>query len=316
MATLLDSALLAEDAYSPTGAGSVSCRPWIRRDAVAWGAGFAASTYTRGNETVVAFRGTDSATDWLSNALMIPLAAPGAARDTMVRVLRDVGIREPSVLSIGAPMVLHRLFSHPIVRTTITTTANQVPGEQMYRALEYFRSRAPRPTLVTGHSLGGALAQLVSLQHSVPCVAFNSPHLGNLRASTSRAGITVPGAVPMTSGIMTLVNADRDPLSALTRGVSLSHGREMLVRLPPFHRQPPSRVSPFRDGLPFIVPPIVTAARALADEAAYTAETLSYLMDVLLDGHDMQTLRVAMQGDPRFHAPVRLTVTPYQRCER
>lgn len=50
--------------------------------------------------------------------------------------------------------------------------ANGTPRDQSSRAAGYAQQH--NPAMVTRHSLGGALAKIVELDQSLPCVAFNS----------------------------------------------------------------------------------------------------------------------------------------------
>lgn len=78
--------------------------------------------------------------------------------------------------------------------------------------------------VVTGHSLGGALAKVVSQRKNVTAIAFNAPFVGDLG-----------GTVPMTSSLISNINAVKDPVSSVTRALgSLPEGSvdQVMVRPP------------------------------------------------------------------------------------
>ena len=303
MPSIGDCALLAQDIYDRTGGSSAADAGWSRRDPMNWGNGFAAGTYVKGTEVVVAFRGTetDDAEDLISDAMMVPLTQRGQAQSTLRSLLREYNVTSLNLITAYAPSILEGLMQQPVMRAVIRSRANQVPGEQLHAALQYFGRSSPAPTMVTGHSLGGALAQLVSLQRGVRCVAFNSPHMGDLGASSTARGATVAGAVPMSSQLLVQVNADRDPLSMATRGINTTHGREIIVPLPTYHA-PPSRRSA---EAPWLVQLIAPIPSFFYRELNYNRELLAYMGDIMLDGHSMANLCTAVRALGRFSNPLR-----------
>lgn len=303
MPSVSDCAILAQDIYDRTGTAQASHGGWSRRDPMNWGNGFAAGTYVRGSEVVIAFRGTetDDAEDLIADAMMVPLTEPGQAQSTLSSLLRQYNVTTLNLITAYVPSILEGLMQQPVMRGVIRQRANQVPGEQLNAALQYFGRSTTPPTMVTGHSLGGGLAQLVSLQRGVRCVAFNSPHMGDLGVSVTSRGTAVAGVVPMSSQILVQVNADRDPLSMATRGINLTHGAEIIVPLPVF-RNPPTRESAEAPLLARIFAPATSLAYR---ELTYNRELLSYLGEIMLDGHSMANLCRAVSQNGRFSPQLR-----------
>jgi len=77
---------------------------------------------------------------------------------------------------------------------------------------------------VTGHSLGGALAKVVSQQKNVTAIAFNAPYIGDLG-----------GSAPRSSPLIHNFNATNDPVSGITGALgSLTVGsvHQVFIRPP------------------------------------------------------------------------------------
>jgi len=327
MISALDCAVLAEDVYNRVDNNLAQSHGWRRLDGQNWADGFAAGVYEKNNQRVVAFRGTDDFADAISDARMVPSASLARVASVTPRVLNEYGLSDRVELVVGAVM-LSQILNHRYTRRAIRVLANQTPPEQTRLATAYRRSISPGPDFVTGHSLGGALAKTISLREGIPCVAFNSPFMGDLR-----------GVPPVSSEQVTSINARLDPLSLATGQVgNLSHGRNIYVHTPSYLGLPPSvpRVDSYRR--PVACPRasgnwwtseegIYAAALGPVCEAAldmwepigrittatqrnfhywfrqrpqYVAALLHYLGDVAIHFHSMENLRVAMQGMPQF----------------
>lgn len=297
MASVNDCAALADDVYSREHNELARGARWQRLDAQNWSYGFAAGTYQRGDERVIAFRGTDtddSEDIFGSNALMVPLMQAGAARTALESLFREYGVDDGNALSVVAPRVIERIAQLDLVQSYIRLHLNRVPA-QLTRALEYFDRCDPPPRFITGHSLGGALAQLVAQQRSVPAIAFNAPFMGTLQ-----------GVVPASSMLIAQINSRGDPLSLATQNVgNLPHGRVIWIVLP----QPPVRPPVFQrrqlrwtqlatGGMGAV------AMREAEAHARYYRELLTYLGEVMLYYHGMDQLRRTLAGNRRYGQPL------------
>jgi len=102
----------------------------------------------------------------------------------------------------------------------------RIPPHQSRQALAYYNlCTRYRYNIVamTGHSLGGALAKIVSQTQGVMAVAFNAPYVGDLT-----------GSVPMTSMMIRNYNSDRDPVSGATRMIgNMEEGHSEIITVPP-----------------------------------------------------------------------------------
>ncbi|MDQ8160521.1 MAG: hypothetical protein P3B76_12905 [Gemmatimonadota bacterium] len=293
MATYRHLGALAQDIYDTTGSStSATARGWARRDPMNWREGFAAGTYSRLGETVIAFRGTEDTQDIIDDLLMVPIARPGAARDAVESLLRIYGVSMGPVLDFMAPRITEAVLQTEAVRDQVRRRLNRVPTEQVRAALRYFDACSPRPVAVCGHSLGGALAQVVSQQRGVTAVSFNGPFMGD-----------IGGAAPMSSGDLIYVNAIGDPLSFMTGAMGhVPHGQLHTVRLPAF-RRPPVR----QDSAPTwlrVVSPALAIGADCADSARQYAETLRYLGETMLYHHSIDSLVPALSASARFASTV------------
>lgn len=104
----------------------------------------------------------------------------------------------------------------------------RIPPSQSRAAVQVFDTSSQCTvndiSAVTGHSLGGALAKVVSQQKNVTAVAFNAPLIGDLN-----------GVAPRSSPLIHNFNAINDPVSGITGAMgSLSVGgvHEVIVRPP------------------------------------------------------------------------------------
>jgi hypothetical protein len=230
MISALDCAVLSEDVYNRENNNLASSHGWERLDGQNWVDGFAAGLYKKGDEHVVAFRGTDSddLADAISDARMVPSASATRIDSVTPAVLDAYGLSDRVELELGSRM-LSQVLTNRHMQKAISRYANQAPPEQARQATEYLHRQRVTLVCLTGHSLGGALAKTLSLRDGIPCVAFNSPFMGDLR-----------GVRPISSELVTSINARLDPLSLATRHVgNLPHGREIVVETPRFVMQPP-----------------------------------------------------------------------------
>lgn len=327
MISAVDCAVLSEDVYNRENNQLANSHDWQRLDAQNWQGGFAAGTYERRGQRVIAFRGTDDVDDALSDARMIPNASPERVASVTPMVLSEYGLSDRTELQVGAVLLSH-LLTRPSMRSVIALFANQTPPEQTRQALDYVRRQTSSPVFFTGHSLGGALAKVLSLRLGINCVAFNSPFMGDLR-----------GVAPMSSELITSINARSDPLSLATRQVgNLAHGRVIVVDTPSPSRNPPAvpvvesyrrpdvcpratgawwtseegiyaaMFGPVCEAVMDTLEPVGSLASApqrnliywFQQRPTYIAALLTYLGDVAIHYHSMENLRRTMENMPRF----------------
>lgn len=298
MPSIQDCAALSLDVYDRGGNSTAASAGWTRIDGQNWRNGFAAGQYQQGSDLVVAFRGTDTddASDLLGDAMMVPILTTGAAQHAVQSIFREAGVHDPNMITLLAPRLAEAFLNIPAIRLAIRVAANRVPETQLQDALAYFDRCSPRPRFVSGHSLGGALAQLVSHERSVPAVAFNSPYMGTLR-----------GATQASSQVILMVNAWGDPLSVATRAAgNLPHGREIVLTVEGPPATPPQlqRRDLRWSDLLSTLSPLGTAVRLSVREgeaqARYYRAFLSYLGEVLLHYHSMAVLLAELMRDRRY----------------
>jgi hypothetical protein len=173
--------------------------------------GIVAHNIAEPNSRVIAIRGTEGALEWIDDAAAIPTPfrqVPSAGRvaggfDRIYNSLKIVKrtLRELKALP-GAPETFSGSFGDqleqevlvreaerggtpvtvaPIIGTTVIGTT--VTGAPI---AEEKRERRVRPTVVTGHSLGAALATLFVMENAAKhkfdistCCTFASPRVGN-----------------------------------------------------------------------------------------------------------------------------------------
>lgn len=141
---------------------------------------------------IIAIRGTEGAIEWIDDAAAVPVPfrqVPSAGRvasgfDKIYSSLKVVPSPLPEDKALGpeamAPLAgsfgeqLHQLASHR-------------EAARRGRALRADETRPPRPTVVTGHSLGSALATLFVMENDArrrfevaTICTFASPRVGNL----------------------------------------------------------------------------------------------------------------------------------------
>ncbi|MDH3466609.1 MAG: hypothetical protein OES26_12035 [Gammaproteobacteria bacterium] len=326
MISLLDCAVLADDVYNREDNNLAISHGWRRVDGQNWPDGFAAGLYEKGNERVIAFRGTDDVSDAIADAQMVPVAEDQRVRSVTPAILRAYGLQDNVELNSGA-LVLGTLLTHRQTRSAVATWANRAPTNQTTQALAYYdRSRRP-PRFVVGHSLGGALAKIVSQRRAIPAIAFNSPFMGSMH-----------GVAPVSSPSIWSVNTIGDPLSLATHQAgNLPHGRTIAVRIARFSRRPPPQpelpaytrpVSCPRTAEAWYRRPegILQAAASNACEVAmdawdsvgstlsmperylqmlrqypaYYAGLFTYLKDAALHHHSMENLRTAIGRNRQY----------------
>lgn len=327
MISALDCAVLSEDVYNRTNNDLARAHGWERLDGQNWSDGFAAGLYEKNNQRIVAFRGTDDAADVISDARMVPNASARQITSVTPTVLNEYGLNDRTELVVGAKL-LSQILTNQNTRTAINLFANQTPPEQTRLAAEYLRNLNPRPFYITGHSLGGALAKTLSLRDDINCVAFNSPFMGDLQ-----------GVTPISSNLLTSINAKSDPLSLATRQVgNLSHGRDISVDTPRYPVRPPrvpevddyrrpvscprasgswwtseqgvyaAAFGPVCEAAMDMWEPVGRAATApqrnfrywFRQRPEYISSLLTYLKDAAIHYHSMEKLRIKMASMPRF----------------
>lgn len=277
--TVFDCAIAADDCY---GANPMCSEGgWIIADPKKWGAGFAASTFRRGTQVIIAFRGTDDQEDALADAEMLPAVGVVASWDAVNLLLKKYNVGDEKTpkwvpAAVVGAIQLARTYGEN------KGVTNRVPKEQRRLALKYYAATKPAPSFVVGHSLGGALAQIVGLERKVAAVSFNSPFIGGIH-----------GDVPMSTLTLLHVNADLDPVSMLTKAAgSLPHGGVKNVRLPPCPEIPPKAGLGSLD-LPMWAPffaQVVTAP----ERARYIGSLVAYLERAAIYYHSMANLRAAL----------------------
>ena len=296
MPTLQDCATLAFDVYDRTGNQTAQTAGWTRVDGQNWGPGFAAGHYRKQSDVVVAFRGTDTddSRDILSDAAMVPLLRRGAAQDALQALARQYNLEDQTTIARVAGRIIDVIAQTEPVSDAIERYANQVPTDQFRQALAYFDGIRPRPQFVTGHSLGGALAQLVSQQRSVTALAFNSPSMG-----------TIQGAVPATSMLIAQVNARGDPLSLATQSVgNLPHGRVLTIDIQPYSAPPQFRRRQL-GWMDLMMPVPAMLQREWSAHTEHYREIVSYLGGAMLHHHSMKNLLIALIRHRRFSVALR-----------
>lgn len=220
-----DCAVLANQAYEDGGrAGG-----WRRFPTQTFADdGFYAAAYYRENSKtmVVAVRGTQEKQDAMDDAMMIPPMAGERSRHAMMKMLVQYlrGRYSQGAVNNTAQLA-HNAMNLPQMKRYYKRWGNQIPARQADVGVAYLKQLAKRAAeegfeiaAITGHSLGGALAQFLSQQTGsggsvladcpIPGVAFNSPYMGTIAGTRRGSG----------GGILT-VNCRLDPLSFLTREV-------------------------------------------------------------------------------------------------
>ena len=141
---------------------------------------------------IIAIRGTEHLIEWLDDAFAIPIPfrqVPSAGRvasgfDRIYSSLKVVKRTLPSEgeqMAAAAPEIFSGSFAEQLEQLAISREA----GRGVAATAE--RVRPSRPTVVTGHSLGAALATLFVMENADKrkfdmqrLCTFASPHVGNM----------------------------------------------------------------------------------------------------------------------------------------
>ncbi len=142
---------------------------------------------------IIAIRGTEGIVEWLDDAaslLMVPFKqAPHAGRvafgfDKIYSTMKVVPV---PTLAAGHPELAVPAFTGSFGNQLNQLAELRESGRPQLRALPPGRTRPDRPTVVTGHSLGAALATLFVLENSIEkhfdvstFSTLASPRVGNL----------------------------------------------------------------------------------------------------------------------------------------
>jgi hypothetical protein len=229
--------------------------------------GFYGATYVRGEDMVVAYRGTANWTDAVDDACMVPVKTPEQARMFGWRFMLHYTQR-PDWTAEVMGNVFETIFKLPATQCALRQYANQIPPDHAQKAIlianlaqKYAQKNASgikyNLRCFVGHSLGGALAQYASEQTGVggqieggvpiPGVSFNGPCMGNIAGMRRGFG-----------GGIVAVHNELDPLSLATNiaGNASHAGREGLNEFtlkvtPKYDVPPPPAPSfPLRQALP------------------------------------------------------------------
>jgi hypothetical protein len=156
--------------------------------------GFVAHERANQDSRVIAIRGTEGALEWVDDAAAVPVPfqqVPSAGRvalgfDKIYRTLKVVKRRLPGAPAVSAKAETETFmgsFAEQLDQLALSREAERGLAEPKTEGL----ARPVRPTVVTGHSLGAALATLFVLENHAKnkfdvttLCTFASPRVGNL----------------------------------------------------------------------------------------------------------------------------------------
>ena len=308
--SVYDLAVLSDEVYNDEfdDKGEAHKLGWSRTESqLLTKSGFFAAKYERKEDVIVAYRGTDDKKDVLADAQMLPLLNACMINDTLETLLVCYGVHDSSDLEAIKGLLRWVLLAAQKAPDYI----NSVPTEQTSEALSVFDKF--KPQCVTGHSLGGALAKVVSERRSVVAVAFNSPFMGNMR-----------GTIPQTSILIANVNTKGDPLSLATRTAgNLSHGFDTKeVTVEDLKATPPKRPATYgytrmpagceveaTEKNPLLGLACHLAQKKRIDQEredlnGYKFELLLYLKEAMKHYHKMANLRKAIGNASNYRSPI------------
>ncbi len=259
--TLSDLAVLAQLPYASDGkpCGYIAnARDWTPIDEVKVAAaggqaqGFFGQAYKRGENVVIAVRGTDNLTDVMADLHMVPNGLSGERANEVIRnILAIWEGRDSSPGSQALSAAAERVFNTQGAQEGTKTYCNQIPTTHAGKAMQlahladaYAQKNGLTLRAVTGHSLGGGLAQFISEQtgaggklsdiRPIAGAAFNSVVMGK-----------IAGMRPYGGGGIVVVNTRLDPLHlAMQYAGNKSHAwgptRQFDLDLPRFGAKPPN----------------------------------------------------------------------------
>jgi predicted lipase len=140
---------------------------------------------------VVAIRGTEGAVEWVDDAAAIPtpfrqVPTAGRVASGFDRIYKSLKIVKRPLkglkAAIAEPQTFEGSFAEQLEMEVLTREAERSGVPMAARG-----ERRQRPTVVTGHSLGGALATLFVMENAhrtkafdiSTCCTFASPRVGN-----------------------------------------------------------------------------------------------------------------------------------------
>jgi len=144
---------------------------------------------------IIAIRGTEGAIEWLDDAFAIPVPfrqVPSAGRvaqgfDKVYSTLKVVRYTPPEKRAAAAAAALPETYGGSFAEQLEQLAISREAERGIAPAAAGGRARVERPTVVTGHSLGSALATLFVMENdskgkfdiSTLCT-FASPRVGNM----------------------------------------------------------------------------------------------------------------------------------------
>jgi hypothetical protein len=191
--TIYDCAALSENCYKPSNVGGWTLISRLS-DIKDQSTGFAASLYVRGKDAVLAYRGTSNMPEDLITDLRMVPSREGSALERLLTVMAAVWAGRIDTPMTDVSQALASGYNFFEIKSVVEKHANSAPKEQggaamrrLQGCLAYAADNGLKLRCVTGHSLGGALAQFASEQtgsgefpQAIPGVSFNGPFMGDL----------------------------------------------------------------------------------------------------------------------------------------